>query len=300
MKRRVPRDLRSPSERPVPMRGAEQPLPTAGHLASRGIHLVVCPSSDNPRPRPLQVTLPSPSVRWLPHQPTRSALVVSHHLDGFLRVRGPGLVASRYRKGFAGFLCLRAPLQSIRRSLVRCARGVPACASTPLEEVPPPAAAPHRCGRCPLVVGPPRSPVAGVARRPSTSRPCSAVGSVATAAVASFGRPLLPWASFPSRVLGGTGLRPDASPHRPSDLAPPTGPGVATGPCRLPRSRDRPPVLPTPSTATSLPPIGARLLPAMPFGSKSVRGSPFAIGPTRRRAEARRGPVRDRGPSWGC
>lgn len=38
------------------------------------------------------------------HQPTRSALVVSHHLDGFLRVRTPGLVASRYRKGFAAFL----------------------------------------------------------------------------------------------------------------------------------------------------------------------------------------------------
>lgn len=191
------------------------PLPVARHLASRGIHLVVCPSSDLLRPRPLRVTLPPPSAAWLPHQPTRSAFVVSHHPDGFLRVRTPGLVASRYRKGFAAFLCSRAPLQSTRRSLVRCARGFPACAFTPLEEVPPPAAAPHRCGRCPLVVGPSLPTVAGAPRRPSTSRPCSAVGSVATAAVASFGRPLLPWASFPSRVLGGTGFRPDASPHRP-------------------------------------------------------------------------------------
>jgi len=35
--------------------------------------------------------------------PTRSALVVSHHLDGFLHTRSSGLVASRYRKGFAAF-----------------------------------------------------------------------------------------------------------------------------------------------------------------------------------------------------
>jgi hypothetical protein len=105
--------------------------------------------------------------------------------------------------------------------------------------------------------------VAGAAWRPSTSRPCSAVGSVATAAVADVDRPLLPWASFPSRVLAGTGLRPDASPHRPGwTWLPPAGTGVATDPCRLPRSRDRPPVLPTLSFATSLPPIRLPLSPA--------------------------------------
>jgi hypothetical protein len=34
---------------------------------------------------------------------SRSAPVVSHHLDGLLRAPGPGLVASRCQKGFAAF-----------------------------------------------------------------------------------------------------------------------------------------------------------------------------------------------------
>lgn len=51
-------------------------------------------------------------------------------------------------------------------------------------------------------------------RRPSTSRPCSAVGSVAPPTVASRMRPLLPWALFPSRVRADpTDARPGASPH---------------------------------------------------------------------------------------
>jgi hypothetical protein len=147
-KRRVPHDLRSPSERPVPMRGAEQPLPTAGHLASRGIHLVVCPSSDIPRPRPLRVTLPPPSVCWC--QPT----------DSF-RPRGfspPRRFPPRSRsraccipvpEGVRSVSRSRAPLQSTRRSLVRCARGFPVCAFTPLEEVPSPAAVAHPCAPLP-------------------------------------------------------------------------------------------------------------------------------------------------------
>jgi hypothetical protein len=275
-------------------------LPASRHLASRGIHLVVCPSSDIPRSRPLRVTLPSPSARWSPHQPARSALVVSHHLDGLLRVRVPGLVASRYRKGFAAFLALRRPRQRSEDRLVRCVGGFPVCAFTPLEEVPPPAAAPRRRGRCPLAVGPSRSPVAGVARRPSTSRPCSAVGSVATAAVASFGRPLLPWASFPSRVLTGAGLRPDASPRRP------VRPGTADRPrCRHrvlpPASFARPTAGVTDAVDRDIPSTGS----GSAVASEALRLEVCPRQPVRdpsdaQRAEARGEPVRDRGPSWGC
>jgi hypothetical protein len=62
-------------------------------------------------------------------------------------------------------------------------------------------------------------------QRPSTSRPCSAVGSVACTAVARCTHPLLPWAWFPSRVpevrRAATADRsrphrrslPDATPH---------------------------------------------------------------------------------------
>jgi hypothetical protein len=47
--------------------------------------------------RPLPPALPPASASGSPDPTTRSALVVSHHLDGFLRTWARGLVASRCR-----------------------------------------------------------------------------------------------------------------------------------------------------------------------------------------------------------
>jgi hypothetical protein len=50
----------------------------------------------------------TPSGRGCHTTASRSALVVSHHLGGFLRAAGPGLVASRYRTwGSLRFTCAR-------------------------------------------------------------------------------------------------------------------------------------------------------------------------------------------------
>jgi hypothetical protein len=97
---------------------------------------------------------------------------------------------------------------------------------------------PHHCDRLPprRCASEPRTVrrLRGI-RRPPTSRPCSAGGSVATATVASRSRPLLPWALRPSRVLA-----------RPLD--PPTR--CVSASARCPSSR-RP-------RTTSLPPSTAR------------------------------------------
>jgi len=251
------------------------------------------------RSRPLRVTLPPPSARWLPHQPTRSALVVSHHLDGLLRARVPGLVASRYRKGFAAFL---APAHRSRdpETVGYGATGsFPGCAFTPFEEVPPPAAAPHRCGRCLLAVGPPQTPLPVCAatldleallrcRVRCDQRRCQR-GS-------------------PSPSMGFVPLQGAGRDRRPTDrvsalarilLAPPARPGVATDPAP-PAPLARPTAGVTDAVDRDIPPTdSATAVTSGASGSKSVRGSPFAIRPARRRAGARRGPVRDRGPSWG-
>jgi len=91
----------------------------------------------------------------------RSALVVSHHLDGFLHSHGCRLVASCYRSwGSPAFPAGRFRVPTIHRSgLPRPGRApaIPAARFGPSEEFPSSAAAPHRCGRCLLAVGyPPR------------------------------------------------------------------------------------------------------------------------------------------------
>jgi len=281
------------------MRGAEQPLPTAGHLASRGIHLVVCPSSDVTRARPLRVTLPSPSACWLPP-------ACSFRPRGFAPPRRfPPRSGSRaccipVPEGVRSVSRSRAPLQSTRRSLVRCARGFPVCAFTPLEEVPPPAAAPHRCGRCPLAVGPPRH---------HRCRCCAATLDLEALLRCRVRcdrrrcqrRPPSPSMGFVP--LQGADRDRTSDPTRlrvgPVSWCPPTGPGVATENLP-PASFARPTAGVTDAVDRDIPSTdSATAVTSGASGSKSVRGSPFAIRPARRRAEARRGPVRDRGPSWG-
>jgi len=80
-------------------------------------HHTVLPSSDSilrgPLLRHLQRSTPeapegTPSGRGCQATASRSALVVSHHLGGFLRAAGPGLVASRYRTwGSLRFTCAK-------------------------------------------------------------------------------------------------------------------------------------------------------------------------------------------------
>jgi hypothetical protein len=101
--------------------------------------------------------------------------------------------------------------------------------------------------------------------------------------------------------LASAGLRPDASPHRlewtsfrrsDRDVA-------------ITADRTASPLRPTVGFAS----VVGRIIPSTRFlllllpeqatGPKSVRGDPFAIRPTRVRAEAFSGSVHDRGPSWG-
>jgi hypothetical protein len=93
-----------------------------------------------------------------PVQP-RSVLVVSHDLDGFLRAKDRGLVASRYRSwGSPRFAETRShgPWSNHRsgRSRAGVSRAsLPATPSLPFEEFPPSAAVPCHHGLCLRAVG---------------------------------------------------------------------------------------------------------------------------------------------------
>jgi len=86
--------------------------------------------------------------RRLPHRQSRSALVVSHHLDGFLRERAVSLLHLTAGKRFATF-----PPRGLRRRRSRTHTGrslrLPRSATTPLEEFPSSTAVPRHRGRCP-------------------------------------------------------------------------------------------------------------------------------------------------------
>jgi hypothetical protein len=92
----------------------------------------------------------------LPNAWSRSALVVSRHLDGFLRAEGRGFVAPRCQSW-------SSPRFSLVIASVLCQPGggfgrgttdqsVPATRFTPFEDFPSPAAAPSHDGRCHLAV----------------------------------------------------------------------------------------------------------------------------------------------------
>jgi hypothetical protein len=76
---------------------------------------------------------PSPFGQPEPSGQSRSALVVSHHLDGFLRARSRGLVASRFDHGVRRVSSLSRPRGHHRPS--------PAALVTPSEAFPSPTAA---------------------------------------------------------------------------------------------------------------------------------------------------------------
>jgi len=106
------------------------------------------PSTDmlveRPLPRRRPVVASAPRV---PPPKSRSALVVSHHLDGFLRSTSRGPVASRSRSWGPPRFCVSAPRSEDRdvRSLPRDAGPYPSKESSPT------AGTRHRV-RCPLAV----------------------------------------------------------------------------------------------------------------------------------------------------
>jgi len=112
------------------------------------------PLSTDPAGRPLPQALPPASVAENPSPQSRSTLVVSHHLDGFLRPEVAGLLHPAASHEVRRVSCHRPSERGTARSAVLfgVGRAFPAARFTPLEELPPTAAVPHRCGRCPLAV----------------------------------------------------------------------------------------------------------------------------------------------------
>jgi hypothetical protein len=221
----------------------------------------VCPSSDMPRLRPLPVTLPplssdrcqpasafrpcgfSPPRRFTPHSRSRACCIPVP--EGVRRVSSH---------------CHREPVppseddDTTRASM----RPFPQAPFTPLEEVPPTAAASHHCDRCLLAVKPPplHNTSAVPLRRPSTSRLCSAVGSVApvhccqqTCALSFHGFRSPPgyWVS--------TAFRPGVSPHLVRPPRPPVHPRRCRQRCPPPSLRRLQNRFPD-SFACDIPPAG--------------------------------------------
>jgi len=159
------------------------------------------------------------SVPRQPASESRSALVVSHHLGGFLRSKGRGLVASRCQSwGSPRFLPSgsrsdRAHVPKDRALPAGVPMHSPRRLFTPLEEFHPTAAAPRHRGRCPLAVR--RRPSRPLVPAPlpemtlgaprigaSASRLCSAVESVTPLQpLPAGGRPILPGLCSPSRSV---------------------------------------------------------------------------------------------------
>jgi len=103
------------------------------------------PPTDMPSTRPLPGA-EAPFGPALPHASSCSALVVSHHLDGFLRAEVAGLLHPATGQGFAAFRACRPPAPPESDAFVP--GSLPATRFTPFEDFPSPAAVPHHCGRC--------------------------------------------------------------------------------------------------------------------------------------------------------
>lgn len=258
--------------------------------------------------RLLPTVLPLSSSLWLPSQRARSVHVVSHHFDGFLRTEVPGLLHPGTGRGSPRFpvastACCAAPVRRPLLAYIRRFARFPAAHLTPLEEVLPSAAVSHLCARCPLAVEPslPADKSARY-RRPSTSRLCSAVGSVApfdrcqsTDALSFRGLCAPPgyWpASIPSTRRVSASARWIRC-RRPSAMLPSPWVAVlvAAGGARLSSSH-------CPHRVVH--PVGGFLLPGVASGSTNHRGRPFAADSAL--GSHRSGSVTGRGcgPSWGC
>jgi len=92
------------------------------------------------------------SAKPLSSSPTRSALVVSHHLDGLLRAEALGLLHPRTGRGSLRFATSAPHVAGRSRRPAVAISSFRATRFTPFEEFPSPAAVPRRRGRCPLAV----------------------------------------------------------------------------------------------------------------------------------------------------
>jgi hypothetical protein len=123
--------------------------------ASLGIRPRVCPAFDIPVVRPLPgfvgLSRHCRSARVLPRTRTRSALVVSHHLDGLLRTQASGLLHPEAERGSLRF-AMPPPPAAGRSHRSWAGAPFPATRFTPFEEFPSSAAVPRRRGHCPLAV----------------------------------------------------------------------------------------------------------------------------------------------------
>jgi hypothetical protein len=119
----------------------------------------------------------------------------------------PGLLHPGTERGSRRFRCVdTAVTRTLRRESCSPSRRTrfPAAPFAPLEEVPPLAAASHHCDRCPLDV----APLVADSAETGTVRATLILGALlrhrvwcATKLLPAEPRPLLPWASFPSKVL---------------------------------------------------------------------------------------------------
>lgn len=91
--------------------------------------------------------------RRIPSPRSRSTLVVLHHPDGFLRPEVAGLLHPAASHEVRRVSCSSTfRFRAAGAAWFRSGRAFPAALFVPLEEFPPTAAVPHRCGRCPLAV----------------------------------------------------------------------------------------------------------------------------------------------------
>lgn len=126
------------------------------------------PAWDRPKPVP-----GASGANRLP----RSALVVSHHLDGLLHSAGCRPIASCYRSwGSPAFLSGRLHVPIDHRSDRPRPGHAPAALAArfvPYKEFPSPVAVPHHCGRCLLAVHTPRGDDASCDTRCRAPQPAS-------------------------------------------------------------------------------------------------------------------------------
>jgi hypothetical protein len=109
----------------------------------------------------------APSVIGDQADESRSAHVVSHHLDGLLRISNLGYVATRDGHGVRSVSAVLSASPGPKTYRGWESQRFPATGFTPPEESPSSVAVPHHCGRYPHDVG---SPVARSEERATASR----------------------------------------------------------------------------------------------------------------------------------
>jgi hypothetical protein len=143
----------------------------------------VRPSADIPD---MQVS-PTPSRRTTlrmlgTNRTSCSASVVSLHHDGLLRMPAPGLLHPGTDRGVHCVSAFPEPetgttsprkRESLGPQPLAPSGGFPATRFIPLDEFPSSAAAPHHCGRCPLVVTTCSTPCSRALRRVRFARPAT-------------------------------------------------------------------------------------------------------------------------------